>query len=76
MWLLELVSDIHDDNVSGVIGLDSRPKWVEEVATVNMIYEVHKLSEERNENDKKTEEAWLKRSREGRPEGEIEDKTL
>ena len=76
MWRLELVGNVDDDNVSGVIRLGSRLKWVEEVATVNMIYKVHKLSEERNENDKKTEEAWLKRSREERPEGELEDKTL
>ena len=52
-----MVGDVDDDNVSGVIGLGSRLKWVEEVATVNMIYKVHKLSEERNENDKKTEVA-------------------
>lgn len=40
-----------------MIGLDSRLKWVEEEAAVNMVYEVHKLSYEGNENDKKTEEA-------------------
>lgn len=39
-----MVGDVDDDNVSGVIGLGSRLKWVEEVEAVNMIYEVSKLS--------------------------------
>ena len=44
MSLLELVGDVDDDNVSGVIGLGSRLKWAEEVEAVNMTYEVYKLS--------------------------------